>query len=217
MGITMSEENLKEKIIIECPNKECRQKLGIPKTTDTLRVSCPRCGTSFLYPTQKIYKKKTSNRIKNHPIFFGLIITLCFLLLANRYLIGALDLNNIFLIIGICFVLWFFGTWVMDKLKEKDTKWYYQKWFIFLILLIFPPLGITLLWAGSKFKKPSKVILTLLFGSWFVFSVLTYNPGEFFYSPKDEIVKLFSTQKEEVHLKLAEHYVKNNFREVFFK
>jgi uncharacterized paraquat-inducible protein A len=55
----MSEENLKEKIIIECPNKDCRQKLGIPKTTDTLRVNCPRCGTSFLYPTQKIYKKKT--------------------------------------------------------------------------------------------------------------------------------------------------------------
>lgn len=215
MGITMSEENLKEKIIIECPNKGCRQKLGIPKTTDTLRVSCPRCGTSFLYPTQKIYKKKTSNRIKNHPIFFGLIITLCFLLLANRYLMEVLDLNNIFLIIGICFVLWFIGTWVMDKFKETDTKWYYQKWFIFLILLIFSPLGITLLWAGSKFKKPWKVILTILFGSWFVFSVLTYQPGEFFYSPKDEIVKLFSTQKEEVHLKLANHYVKNNFREVF--
>ena len=71
MGITMSEENLKEKIIIECPNKDCRQKLGIPKTTNTLRVTCPRCRTSFSYPTQKIYKKKTSNRIKNHPIFFG--------------------------------------------------------------------------------------------------------------------------------------------------
>jgi hypothetical protein len=214
MGITMSEENLKEKIIIECPNKECRQKLGIPKTIDTLRVSCPRCGTSFLYPTQKIYKKKTSNRIKNHPIFFGLIITLCFLLLANRYLIGVLDLNNIFLIIGICFVLWFIGTWVMDKFKEKDTKWYYHKWFVILILLIFSPLGITLLWAGSKFKKPWKVILTILFGSWFVFSVLAYQPGKFLYSSKDEIVKLFSTQKEDIHLKLANYYVKDNFREV---
>ena len=35
MGITMSEENLKEKIIIECPNKDCKKKLGIPKTMDT--------------------------------------------------------------------------------------------------------------------------------------------------------------------------------------
>jgi|GEM_PF-1138398 len=210
----MPEEGPKEKIIIDCPNKDCRQKLGIPKTTDTLRVNCPRCGTSFLYPTPKIYKKKTFNRIKNHPIFFGLIITLCFLLVASRYLIGVLDLNSIFLIIGICFVLWFIGTWVMDRFKETDTRWYYQKWFVFLILLIFPPLGITLLWAGSKFKKPWKVILTLLFGSWFVFNVLSYQPGEFFYSPREEMVRLFSTQKEGIYLRPASHSVKDNLREV---
>jgi hypothetical protein len=184
MDITMSEENLKEKIIIECPNKDCRQKLGIPKTTDRLRVNCPRCGTSFLYPTQRIYKKKTSNRIKNHPFFFGLIVTLCFLLLANRYLVDVLTLNYILLVTGTCLVFWFIGTWVADKFKEKDTKWYYQRWFVFLILFIFPPLGITLLWAGSKFKIPWKVIFTILFGSWFVFSVLTQNP--FYYSPKDK-------------------------------
>jgi len=213
MGITMSEENLKEKIIIECPNKDCRQKLGIPKTTDTLRVNCPKCGTSFLYPTQKIYKKKTSNRIKNHPVFFGLIITLCFLLLANRYLVDVLTLNYILLVTGTCLAFWFIGTWVMDKFKETDTKWYYQKWFIVLILLIFPPLGITLLWAGSKFKIPWKVIFTTLFGSWFVFSVLTQNP--FYYSPKDKIAELFSTQKSEIFLKQASQSVRNNFRDDF--
>jgi hypothetical protein len=211
MGITMSEENFKEKIIIECPNGH---KLRIPKTTTTLRVTCPKCRTSFLYPAQKIYKKKTFNRIKNHPIFFDLIITGCFLLLINRYLMEVLGLNNIFLIIGICFVLWFIGTWIMDIFKETDTKWYYQKWFVILLLYIFSPLGITLLWAGSKFKKYWKVILTLLFGSWFVFRVLNYQPGELFYSPKDEIVKLFSTQKEDIQLKLANNYIKDNVRKV---
>jgi len=213
MGITMSEENLKEKIIIECPNKH---KLRIPKTIKTLRVTCPICGKTFLYPSQKIYREKSSwlyKKIKNHPIFFGLIITLCFLLLANRYLVDVLTLNYILLVTGTCLAFWFIGTWVMDKFKETDTKWYYQKWFIVLILLIFPPLGITLLWAGSKFKIPWKVIFTILFGSWFVFSVLTQNP--FYYSPKDKIAELFSTQKSEIFLKQASQSVRNNFRDDF--
>jgi len=54
----MVEENFKEKIIVECPN--CRQKLRIPKTTNTLRITCKNTerGTSFLYPTSKILRKK---------------------------------------------------------------------------------------------------------------------------------------------------------------
>lgn len=213
MGITMSEEDLKEKVIIECPNKDCRQKLGIPKTMDTSRVNCPKCGTSFLYPTQKIYKKKTSNRIKNHPFFFGLILTLCFLLLANRYLVDVLTLNYILLITGTCLVFWFIGTWAIDKFKEKDTRWYYQRWFVLLTLLILPPLGITLLWAGSKFKIPWKIIFTILFGSWFVYNVLTQS--SFYYTPKDKIAELFSTQKEDIFLKRASQSVRNNFRDDF--
>lgn len=214
MGITMSEEDLKEKVIIECPNKDCRQKLGIPKTMDTLRVNCPKCGTSFLYPTQMKYKKKaSSNRIKNHPFFFGLILTLCFLLLANRYLVDVLTLNYILLITGTCLVFWFVGTWVIDKFKEKDTRWYYQRWFVLLTLLILPPLGITLLWAGSKFKIAWKVIFTILFGSWFVYNVLTQS--SFYYTPKDKIAELFSTQKEDIFLKRTSQSVRNNFRDDF--
>jgi len=209
----MVEENFKEKIIIECPN--CRQKLRIPKTTNTLRITCknPECGASFLYPTQKIYKKKTSNRIKNHPFFFGLLITLCFLSLANRYLVDVLTLNYILLITGTCLVFWFVGTWVIDKFKEKDTRWYYRRWFVLLTLLILPPLGITLLWAGSKFKIAWKVIFTILFGSWFVYNVLTQS--SFYYTPKDKIAELFSTQKEDIFLKRASQSVRDNFRDDF--
>jgi len=210
----MPEENLKEKIIIECPNKDCKQKLGIPKTMDTLRVNCPKCGTSFLYPTQMKYKKKdSSNKIKNHPFFFGLIITFCFLLLANSYLANVLTLNYTLLVTGVCLIFWFIGTWVMDKFKEKDTRWYYQRWFVFLILLILPPLGITLLWAGSKFKIAWKVIFTILFGSWFVYNVFTQSP--FYYSPKDKIVELFSTQKADIYLEQASQSVRNNLRDDF--
>jgi len=57
-------------------------KLRIPKKTKILRVTCPnpRCGTTFLYPKQKIHTKNFHDyiKIKDHPIFLGLIITLCF-------------------------------------------------------------------------------------------------------------------------------------------
>jgi len=108
--------------------------------------------------------------------------------------VDVLTLNYILLVTGLCLLFWFIGTWVLDKFKEKGTKWYYQKWFVLLIILILPPLGITLLWAGSKFKIPWKVIFTILFGSLFIYNVLTQSP--LYYSPKDTIVELFSTQEE---------------------
>lgn len=211
----MTEDNLKERIIIVCPNKHCGQKLGIPKTTSTLRVTCPKCGTSFTYPAQAAREKKASwslNRVKYHPIFFGLIVTLWFLLVVNRYSMGTLTLKNGFFATVACIALWFLGTWIIDMLKEEGTKWYYQKWFIVLMLFVFAPIGITLLWAGSIFKRPTKIGLTIAFGLWFVGGVLTQTPDRFYYSPKDEIAKLISSHSGNIFLKSASPYAKINFR-----
>ena len=38
-----------DKIRIDCPNKNCRQKLQIPVTENQLRVTCPTCRTTFDY------------------------------------------------------------------------------------------------------------------------------------------------------------------------
>lgn len=46
------EEILEDKIVIVCPKPDCRQKLKIPRTTNTLRVTCPQCKTSFRHPPQ---------------------------------------------------------------------------------------------------------------------------------------------------------------------
>lgn len=46
------EENIEDEVIIVCPNPDCKQELRIPNTTGTLQVTCPKCGTSFRYPTQ---------------------------------------------------------------------------------------------------------------------------------------------------------------------
>lgn len=211
----MTEENLEGRAVIVCPNEHCGQKLAIPKTTGTLRVTCPKCSLSFVYPLQATPKKRTSwllNRVKHYPISFALIVTLWLLLVANRYLRGTLTLSNsVFVTIG-CVCLWLFGTWIMDKLKEERTKWYYRKWFVVLMLFVFAPIGITLLWAGSRFKRPMKIGLTIAFGSWFLGGILTQSPERFYYSPEDEIAKLITRRRGDIFLEYASRNAKMSLR-----
>jgi len=202
-----------EKIIIKCP--KCGQKLKIPKTTSILRVTCPNpnCGLSFRYPKQNKNKQIIiwfHNKVKQHPIFLGLIITFWFLSIVNRYLIRTLTLKNGLLLTAFFIALWFFGAWIIDKLKDKGTKWYYKKWFVIIMLFLFTPIGIALLWSGSNFKKSTKIVFTIVFGLWFVVTALTRRPGGLYYSPKDEISKLLSTHKENIFLETVSRYNKTN-------
>lgn len=52
----------------------------------------------------------------------------------------------------------------------KEKKWFYQKkWFLWLWLIILPPVGIVLLWTVHKtMKKKTKVILSVVFALWFI-------------------------------------------------
>ena len=211
----MSEEYSKERSIITCPNPDCGQKLNIPKTTHILQVTCPKCGISFRYPAEVAHNGKVQwlrNRVKSHPIFFGLVVTLWILLISNRYLTGTLTLNNGFFVTIGCLVLWLFGTWIIEMLKEKGTKWYYKKWWVVLMLFLFAPVGITLLWAGSKFRKHTRIGLTIAFGLWFVVGILTRTPNKFYYSPKYELTRLISSHKENIFLKIASRSTKTKLR-----
>jgi len=54
---------------------------------------------------------------------------------------------------------------------ENERKRFYQKdWFLWLCLILFPPLGLILLWAVHKEKKrKTKIILSVVFVIWFIF------------------------------------------------
>lgn len=47
-----------EKVVVICPNKNCQQKLSLPKRNEVLRVSCPRCHITFRYKFPSIIQRK---------------------------------------------------------------------------------------------------------------------------------------------------------------
>jgi len=230
----MNEEDIKDRIIVVCPNKNCGQKLGLPKTTETLKVNCPKCGNSFTYPPQssvnqsqsydkvqptpKSYNKNKIRfawllaKIKRHPIFFGIITTCWFLLLINRLQKGVLNINNGLIITCSFIALWIVGSWIINKTNEPGIKWYYRKWFVIITLLIFPPIGITLLWAGSRFSNATRIGLTIGFGLWFAIGLFPRDSNKF-YSYKDQVEMILDLQKDNIYIESANSFTKTNFRE----
>ncbi len=45
-------------------------------------------------------------------------------------------------------------------------------WILWVLLIIFPPLGIVFLWYEKKYSKPMKLIVTIVIGLYFI-GVLT--------------------------------------------
>ncbi|MCK8824190.1 hypothetical protein [Fuchsiella alkaliacetigena] len=45
----------------------------------------------------------------------------------------------------------------------KKIKFYYRDWFIFLTLILVPPLSIFLMWKGKKFGQTDRIAITLTF------------------------------------------------------
>ena len=54
--------------------------------------------------------------------------------------------------------------------KSPKKKWYQKTWFIILMLVIFFPVGLFLLWKCTKLKKPLKFLITALVGLIFIFA-----------------------------------------------
>jgi outer membrane biosynthesis protein TonB len=51
-------------------------------------------------------------------------------------------------------------------------KFYQKLWFIILMLFVFAPLGIFLLWKYSAMNKPAKIVLSAIFGLAFIIAVV---------------------------------------------
>lgn len=96
--------------------------------------------------------------------------------------------------------------------RKVKPKWYYKSWFIILLLFIFAPAGIILLWSGSKFRVPTRIGLSIAFGLLFVTQSISYifTPPYRSYSPfpkwKTTVERIYlpSASTEPVELSFGE-------------
>lgn len=170
----------------------------------------------------KVYKKKlrTLNRrkvatwfirnIKGHPLILGIVAFSW-----ASYLIGLLFEKKTFIYLAksllkfhaILFLTWFILVLFSNALRDRErVKWYFKKRFVFIMLILFPPIGVILLWSGSHFKKVTKIILTVVFAIIFIASRV-YQQKRVFNLLKmttfERIVEMFGKQKGKIYLKPA--------------
>lgn len=62
---------------------------------------------------------------------------------------------------------------------NEKTRFYQKKWFLWLCLIVFPPVGLILLWTVQKaMKKKTKVILSVVFALWLIILWGSTNGGK---------------------------------------
>ena len=81
--------------------------------------------------------------------------------------------------------------------ETMEPKKFYQKnWFMYVWLILFPPIGIILLWTFHRAKgMENKVVITAVFTAWFV--VLMVSSGGFSKGANDGIDKATSNTMQE--------------------
>lgn len=101
----------------------------------------------------------------------------------------------------------------MDVAKERGTR-YYKRWFVILLLFFYPLtiIGITLLWVASRFRKATKIALTIVFGLLFIISAMQFNPEELYYPAQNEIGQILRREKGNVFLSPASRSTRKSFR-----
>lgn len=143
--------------------------------------------------------------LKGHPFVLGFIVLVWLNLflkqnnLQNKNILAGLKFHILLLL------AWLILVAISNALKDKiKAKWYLKKRFVFFILIIFQPLGIILLWSGSKFRKTTKLLFTLIFSVLFIVSFLyyskEYNKMQRM-SSLDRIIELITKAKQKVFLK----------------
>lgn len=66
----------------------------------------------------------------------------------------------------------------MEQLQEWIKYGYENKWVVITALILFPPLGIYLLWKCGFFDHKTKWILTGVSGFWFLIYLAAQNPEQ---------------------------------------
>ena len=149
-----------------------------------------------------------NRNLRQHPLILGIlfavwlnyIIRLIFFPLATSELL-KLHVKFHFLL----FLTWFVLVFILNSLRDRQkVKWYLKKRFVFVMLILFPPLGLILLWLGAKFKKTTKIVLTVIFFGLFIVNTIYRGKMEYKIlnmSTLDRMAEIITQQKGKIILK----------------
>ena len=163
---------------------------------------------------RKINRKKIiswiSENLKGHPFvlgiaFFAWISEIVGMFFSNKKINELLKHHLKFL--GITIGVWFVLVILLNMLRDKQrVRWYFKKRFVFLMLVFFYPIGVILMWTGSRFNKITKVIFTFIFAALFLYgSIRQEKKSRAFLniSPVDSVIELVSSKKKKAFLQAA--------------
>jgi len=146
----------------------------------------------------------TNLKLKEHPFILGILF---FIWINNILILRFYEKNNIARLLKFhlyIVIAWFILVIASNLLKDKSkVKWYLKKRFVFILLFLFSPLGLILLWSGAKFKKITRIILTVILLSLFVLALYHNKKYERLLSqePVDRIVETISRPRKQTYLK----------------
>ncbi len=143
--------------------------------------------------------------LKSHPFILILLLIAWINAVFMKVAFNKWDIKLLLITHFLIFISWPILVVLSNSLGDKPkVKWYFKKRFVFFMLLLWQPLGLVFLWLGSKFKKITKIILTLIFGSVFVISSINYNKKYeklLNMSQLEKTIEIITSQKKKIFLK----------------
>lgn len=160
----------------------------------------------------KLNRKKVfswlNKNLKGHPFILGLflIVWINYIARVTFDSLGTKQLLKMHLKVNsLLFLSWFLLVVISNLLKDKEkVKWYLRKRFVMLMMVLVTPLGLILLWAGSKFKRRTKIIFTVIFALIFVINRFYQERSQQrlgSMSAFERVTTIFAKQKRRVFLK----------------
>jgi len=122
--------------------------------------------------------KAIKRDIKKHPLISGATLLIWFKLFILFIQLNESAFASVYYTTQLCVIIYIALTYIVDLIRDRKQKWYFRKGVVLILLLLAPPLGITLLWAGSSFKKNPKIALTVIFSLFFAGQLLLQLPDK---------------------------------------
>lgn len=87
---------------------------------------------------------------------------------------------------------------------KRRTPIFQKAWFMWFCLIVFPPVGIALLWRQGRFSKVNRTVVTLLVATYFVFPIIAVLTTTLpLYNNQNEFLEAFNNEVKELKLDYA--------------